>query len=447
MQTQSSTGRVPQGRRRLRKAVLVIALIVCLYVLAGAIFRLLICIEVRRIAREGDPISIAELALDDPPDVENAAPLYEKAFELMRPSGKFKALHGVWRDPDYIRGPILWNELDAECARFVAVVEATRRAASMPRCTFEHDSEPYLAPENPRVSALAHLLNGYALILAHKGDPDAALEILALALRVADSIDAGSGFGAFLLHAGIYTRTGDSALHIVSRAKVSERRARALVDALAWSDLERDVLAMLKWERALRNSTFDRAAREGVAPEDSLLTDHASPWIRFECSWFGRPVLRLDQLRYLRAMRRGIRDAHVPFRKLPKPEPSGYPCECMRRTGTWSFSNTFVPDWRRWREILDSTRARIDGTRLAIAACVYKSRFGDYPHSLSDLNKLAWKLEMEDPFSGRPLVYKRQADGFLLYSIDSDLKDNGGRANPDYPASREGCDMVWTAHP
>jgi hypothetical protein len=35
------------------------------------------------------------------------------------------------------------------------------------------------------------------------------------------------------------------------------------------------------------------------------------------------------------------------------------------------------------------------------------------------------KLPM-DPFSDKPLVYKRTADGFMLYSLGADFDDDGG---------------------
>ena len=49
-----------------------------------------------------------------------------------------------------------------------------------------------------------------------------------------------------------------------------------------------------------------------------------------------------------------------------------------------------------------------------------------YPATLAELQKtLDWDLP-KDPFSGKDVVYQRRNDGFKLYSLWSDLDDDGG---------------------
>ncbi len=33
-----------------------------------------------------------------------------------------------------------------------------------------------------------------------------------------------------------------------------------------------------------------------------------------------------------------------------------------------------------------------------------------------------------DPFTGKPLVYRREGEGFIVYSLGSNQKDDGGRS-------------------
>jgi hypothetical protein len=66
---------------------------------------------------------------------------------------------------------------------------------------------------------------------------------------------------------------------------------------------------------------------------------------------------------------------------------------------------------------------------LALQAC--KERFGGYPASIQELKtRLGWKLP-KDPFSDKDFIYRRQAKGFILYSVGPDMKDDGGRPVPD----------------
>jgi hypothetical protein len=65
-----------------------------------------------------------------------------------------------------------------------------------------------------------------------------------------------------------------------------------------------------------------------------------------------------------------------------------------------------------------------------------------YPGSLADLRRVVgWPLP-EDPFSGKPFVYRRKDSTYLLYSIGPDLKDDGGRQLTLFGWPRTG-DIVW----
>ena len=74
------------------------------------------------------------------------------------------------------------------------------------------------------------------------------------------------------------------------------------------------------------------------------------------------------------------------------------------------------------------------------AALVVAADEGGYPESLQALVE-AGRLEHLplDPFSGRPLVYRRQEGGFILYSVGIDLADDGGRPGSDLVVSSTGA--------
>ncbi len=51
------------------------------------------------------------------------------------------------------------------------------------------------------------------------------------------------------------------------------------------------------------------------------------------------------------------------------------------------------------------------------------------------------KKFVSDPHNGEPLVYVRTRDGFVLYSVGPDLKDDGGR--PFLPGTEKGDVVIW----
>ena len=87
--------------------------------------------------------------------------------------------------------------------------------------------------------------------------------------------------------------------------------------------------------------------------------------------------------------------------------------------------------------------AEIACGRTFLALRAYKARFGKYPRTLPDLRSgINWELPV-DPFTGKDLVYKQVRNGFILYSIGYDLKDNGGTPLQSRDEAEPRGDIVW----
>ena len=67
-------------------------------------------------------------------------------------------------------------------------------------------------------------------------------------------------------------------------------------------------------------------------------------------------------------------------------------------------------------------------SRAGLACRLYRSRTGGYPESLEELVPGILTEVPIDPFTGKPLVYRREGDGFIVYSLGSNQKDDGGRS-------------------
>ena len=70
-------------------------------------------------------------------------------------------------------------------------------------------------------------------------------------------------------------------------------------------------------------------------------------------------------------------------------------------------------------------QTRLRRTTLAIAR--FRLSSGHWPASLSELSK----TPEPDIFTGKPPIYRRTENGFLLYSVGEDRKDNGGLVTKD----------------
>lgn len=95
--------------------------------------------------------------------------------------------------------------------------------------------------------------------------------------------------------------------------------------------------------------------------------------------------------------------------------------------GGWSIARparTFAP-------ILGSTLAGISSARVAIAVERYRRTQGSIPEGVDALGLAA--ADYMDPFTGAPLRYLRSDEGYAIYSIGENLKDDAG----DFTGARD----------
>ncbi len=64
---------------------------------------------------------------------------------------------------------------------------------------------------------------------------------------------------------------------------------------------------------------------------------------------------------------------------------------------------------------------------LAFGLCAYRADNGEYPEKLEQLIPKYAKSISDDFFSGIPVRYRSEKEGFVLYSIGQNGEDDGGR--------------------
>jgi hypothetical protein len=112
------------------------------------------------------------------------------------------------------------------------------------------------------------------------------------------------------------------------------------------------------------------------------------------------------------------------------------------------FTRLMCPVFTRVSISRDCATAEIRGSRLSLGLNVYRKKFGSYPAKLAELKKLpVWKLQFTDPLSGKDFIYHRKGDGFILYSVGENMKDDGGKPAKSPSSQRlsrnAAVDIVW----
>ena len=150
----------------------------------------------------------------------------------------------------------------------------------------------------------------------------------------------------------------------------------------------------------------------------------------------GRPLINLDEIRYLRYMESVMREARRPAREVTE-NLDRLAEEANRLPG---LTRSLLPAFSRAFEARDAAIARNALARLAISLEEYRAREGGYPASLAELEAAGWKTG-EDPFSGKAYRYRKEGNGFIVWSLGPDLDDDDGRG-PD-PKRRKDYDVTF----
>ena len=95
----------------------------------------------------------------------------------------------------------------------------------------------------------------------------------------------------------------------------------------------------------------------------------------------------------------------------------------------------------RLRAVDELNRTVRRGTHLVFYLYAHKAKNGEFPEKLDELQMPNLHRLRVDPFSGKDLVYRKTADGFTLYSVGGNQKDDGGKHSTDW--KDEGDYVIW----
>jgi len=78
-------------------------------------------------------------------------------------------------------------------------------------------------------------------------------------------------------------------------------------------------------------------------------------------------------------------------------------------------------------QVADEVRMERSLVLVGMALAAYRAERGEYPAALSDLSPAYLKAVPPDIFTDKPLKYRRVGAGCIVYSLGSDMKDDGGK--------------------
>lgn len=398
--------------------------------------------KAQRIA-QGDRFDWKELAPPEIPDSENfaKAPLIAGAVIGKDVAPRFKALEppkldkewGDWKagrriDLEACAAAYKTKDLLKALAPLGAILKELDEASRRPHSRLPVNYAEYETPSLLGFRSALRTLRMRALANLAKGNTDAALADVMTCLRIADHLRAEPDLITSLLR--------NAALGIVMQPiweglldrRWNEQQLRVLQRELQRMDVLASTRLGFEGVRLHTVTTFTLTAEGQPLPKG--LQDHENPprpkrypWL--VRGWWYRNLLEID--RFNAAAFLDI--VHPPsHRVLP---------EQMVDPGKWVerrklrldlvIARIAAPSILGQIERAARLQSGIDQAAIACALERYRLAGGAYPASLTELCPNFMAQIPHDIVNGQSLRYARQGEGFRLYSVGWDLKDEGGR--------------------
>ena len=377
---------------------------------------------IARIRAAGEPVTVAELdaLLPAIPPDRDATRLWLDGFDVNGPAdqeryGKLPFVGAKTSDEPPFPGSH-WPELalaEEYLADHAKALELFHEAAELGGAARlqpidDPDSFDFESPKQA-----TRLLLVESLVHAHKGRVGPTVASLRAALAFGKAFGGRPSQMSFLVRQAIYERATVQLLRLLPHVPFSDAELARLQSILRAIDHRRENLDAQLGERVLGI----RALRDS-APIDGPDLDGDQTFLLALMGELSIPD-------YLETMGEAVAAA-----KLRWPEALEKANQIKNREDTNPFSmllavyGTWMIDPVFRAAARATARTRL--ADLAIAAQRYRLANGRLPMAIDDLAPAFLPSIPLDPFTGEPLYYAPTDDGFVVYSVGEDRKDDGG---------------------
>jgi hypothetical protein len=359
------------------------------------------------------------------PDEDNAARLWKAAESLLTTeegegrkiiSGPFGRYAGG--TPIEASSRTSLQDLAVQNSR---ALELMAEAAAKPCFLLRDPSAPLIESIIPSAIKMIHatqLLGFSSLFMAEDGNVPGAIDRIRSGLRFVPLV-AGEGTLMAYLIAVADTRMLTLFLGDICRGRdIGDDTLVRLIDELDPSPWLGRLAFAIRGERVVFIEVGELGIRGGL--KEPYLLKNIGTWII-------RPFLKRDVRKALpifQALEAQAKHPYFESRAFLRGQEGVY-----RKRPWYAFlSKAMIGNFEEAFMKEAMLEASLLAARTGLACKLFKSRTGAYPESLEALVPGILKEVPVDPFTGKPFVYRREGEGFIVYSLGSNEKDDGGRS-------------------
>jgi len=434
-----------------------------LFLCSFVLWRTLLYVEVnRRLARirtAGLPTSGTELNDWRPsvPDSENGALVLTQAFDLTRTFPDSRSKEVVKQTP--LERTNVWpKEIHALVAEYLEMnseaLGKAREAFQFSRFRYPADFSYGPDTEMPHLALLKDMARTVALqtaLAAEKGRANEWTESAGLLLNLATTLDEEPVLISLLVRNAIIRMAVNTIERSLSRFAPDDESCRRLQDAFAATYKTNLLPLVFVGERAMMIPPF-RLSWSEIKSFDQTDEDGNRP--RERRRFFGKPApfvwlagfFERDLNFYLQTM-----DKSISLASLPMPENlvltnQFEEASQVARSRYYLLSGMVLPAFSRVAAREASTQTQLNLARTALGIERFRHSHDRLPQDLEELAPQFLDRVPTDPFDGAPVRYRLRPKGYVIYSVDSDGQDDGGREKPERKKStdRTSYDLTFT---
>jgi hypothetical protein len=411
----------------------------------------------RAIKREYDalradrrPMELREIVPPAIPDAENAALVYNAAIQMLKAEPPVK-LEGYTPPSGRVIGNLFeqlgdvvstalvspTNTVVAEHAarlldhpRVVEFLAAIERGTARPGYRQELDYSQGAGIRMPHIGenrSVSRTLSVLARRQTAVGNPDDAWRTALTGLRFADSLRTEPFLISQLVRAAQLAIAVDALRAVAEVASPSADDSAKLQTLLASFESRETLVRTFDAERLVLGEWAFKLPASNIR---HLGTEQYSLALAL-CSAV-RPLRGADRAAYLRVLRQYTRNAAEPY----APGDDGIEDQMINAVPRYCIlTRMLVPALSATKGKFTSMVAQARVMRAGLAAIRFKQEHGAFPPDLQALEI----ANADDPFTGKPLIYRTTDRGFTIHSVGVNLVDDGGTKGKD---SKSG-DEVW----
>jgi len=447
-------------RKRTVKILTGVAVIVVALGLWYAIAVMVSASKLRRayaaLEKDGRPMRAADILPPKISDIGNGALPYESAAFLLKvqsspamnqPDSREHDLSGYRsaRASEFMAGTLDPNKQAefrqlTEKETVTSALSAIKQGTQCPACRFDCDYD-HGASMNPHLvdlKNLARILAAKARMEAEAGRSEAAWDIALAQAKMADGLRAEPIIVSQLVRMATVALSCSTIQKLCSATLPGNPQYDGLMSLLDTIEdvrplvraVDGDRLLSGEWLFTLPKGELYKQLRQIIFP--SYWSETACR-LQFHVITF-EPFFLSDHAAYLQLMRKHAQFLEQPFSIEQR---DNLEKEWLAVPRRYRLTHTLMPAMARIKDIHCRVVADVRITRTGLALLRYRETHGNFPETLDALRL----RDVSDPFNGKPLVYRSDGRGFVVYSVGEDLKDNGG--NPRQPKLKTDYDILW----